>query len=140
MRNNYIYQIYLFCNTYLLVLEDESIFDINLDKLSSNDNNENIIKLETSDNFFHHNLKMLKKKDFSLITQSFDKSNKFISQIELYGEDFTIEPNEIIFQFESITINNAYPSISPYWERAIDLYKKERVSYLRNIQIETLLN
>ncbi len=140
MRNDYIYQIYLFCEPYLLVLDNESIIDVNLDKLQDISKQIELLVIEIEDIFFHENLKIISEKDFSLIVQSYDTNNKFISQLELYGEDFTIESNKVTFKFDSSTVNSAYPSINPYWKSAIELYKKERVSYLRNIQIETLLN
>jgi hypothetical protein len=140
MRSESIYQIYLFCEPYLLVLDNESIIDVNLGRFQATSKEEDLLVVEIEDIFFHENLKLIGEKDFSLILQSYDKTDKFISQIELYGEDFTIESNKITFKFDSLTVNSAYPSVNPYWISAIDLYKKERVSYLRNIQIETLLN
>lgn len=140
MRNDYIYQIYLFCKPYLLVLDNESIIDMNLDKLQDISKQIELLVIEIEDIFFHENLKIISEKDFSLIVQSYDTNNKFISQLELYGEDFTIKSNKVTFKFDSSTVNSAYPSINPYWKSAIELYKRERVSYLRNIQIETLLN
>jgi len=140
VRNDYIYQIYLFCKPYLLVLDNESIIDMNLDKLQDISKQIELLVIEIEDIFFHENLKIISEKDFSLIVQSYDTNNKFISQLELYGEDFTIKSNKVTFKFDSSTVNSAYPSINPYWKSAIELYKRERVSYLRNIQIETLLN
>jgi hypothetical protein len=124
----------------LLVLDNESIIDMNLDKLQDISKQIELLVIEIEDIFFHENLKIISEKDFSLIVQSYDTNNKFISQLELYGEDFTIKSNKVTFKFDSSTVNSAYPSINPYWKSAIELYKRERVSYLRNIQIETLLN
>lgn len=140
MRNEYICQIYLFCEPYLLVLDDEFIIESDIDKFKDISEKDDFFKIKVSDIYFHENLIRIEEKDFFLIVQSFDLSNKFTNQLELFGEDFVIENQEITFKFESITINNAYPSINPYWKEAIELYKKERVSYLRNSVIENILN
>jgi len=140
MNRNYIYQMYLFCEPYLLVLDDESIIESDIDKFKDISEKDDLFKIKVSDIYFHENLIRIEEKDFFLVVQSFDLSNKFTNQLELYGENFVIQNQEITFKFESITINNAYPSINPYWKEGVELYKKERVSYLRNIQIETLLN
>ena len=140
MRNEYIYQIYLFCDPFLLVLENDSIIDFNIDKISNISNKEDILKLEIKDKFFYNKLRTLEEKDFLLVLQTYDLSKNFLNQLELFGEDFNIESNFIIFKFKSSISNKTFPSLSPYWKNAIELYKKERVSYLRNSVIENILN
>ena len=140
MRNEYIYQIYLFCEPYLLVLDDESIIDLNIKKISDISNKEDILKLKIDDNFFYHKLRTLEEKDFLLVLQTFDLSKNFLYQLELFGEDFNIEYSFVNFIFKSSISNKTSPSLSPYWKNAIELYKKERVSYFRNSNLEKILN
>ena len=139
-ERNYIYNFYLYCDPYLLFLDDDSVIDLNIDKFSIDSKKDDVFKIETLDIYFHENLKRIEDKEFLLIFQTYDLSNKFLNQIEICGEEFYTENNILILKFDSISINNVSPSLNPYWLTSIDLYKKERVSYLRNIQIETLLN
>ncbi len=134
------YQFFLFCKPYLLVLDDDSIIDANIEKSLVESNNDDLLVIVTEDVFFHENLKIIKETEFSVVLQTFDLTDNFVNQIELWGEEINIESNKVILKFETMSINRIYPSVSPYWIDAIDLYKKERVSYLRNKNIETLLS
>jgi hypothetical protein len=136
-KRTFIYQLYLYSEPYLLVLDDDFIIEVNIDK---NLEHKDILIVETEDVYFHENLKALKTKDFTVVFQSFDSKGNFINKMEFYGENFEIVSKKLILEFESTLIDNVSDRINPYWSSAIDLYKKERVSYIRNKNIETLLS
>jgi hypothetical protein len=143
MKREHLYEFFIFIDSSILVLENDSIIDINLKKFSPKSEKDDALVVETDESFFLHRLKQINsiENDFSVVLQSYNrKSGWWESQIEIYGDYFTIEDNKILFEFDSMSVNHARPSINPYWQESIDLYRKERVSYLRNIQIETLLN
>ncbi len=139
MKRFHKYRFLLFCKPYLLVLDDESIIDASIEKFLNGGKDDTLI-IESDDVFFHENLKLIENSEFSVILQSFDIDDNFLNQIELFGEEIEVIQNKIILRFETISVNRIYPSVNPYWLDAIDLYKKERVSYLRNKNIETLLS
>jgi hypothetical protein len=134
LSNNreYKYQFYFYFDPYLLVLEDELIIDANIEK-------KDILVVETEDIFFHENLKRLKTGEFTIVFQSFDSNNNFINQMEFHGEKFEIQPNKLIIEFESTFVDNTASSINPYWLVPIENYKRQRVSYIRNSKIESIL-
>lgn len=132
------YEFYLYCNPNLFILEDDSIVDVNLVK-SVTSKKIDSLEIETDDSFFIKKLSIIEEKDFSIVLQSFDKEEIFSQQLELFGEDFKIEDNKATFSFKSKSTNHVYPSINPFWKNAIELYKSERVSYIRNSKIEKLL-
>ena len=143
LKSEHLYEFFLFIDSNILLLENNSIIDINLKKFSSNSEKEDALVVETDESFFFHRLQQINKleNDFSAVLQSYNsKSGWWESQIEIYGDNFKIEDNKIVFEFDSMTVNRARPSINPYWQESIDSYRKERVSYLRNTQIETLLD
>ena len=137
-KRDLLYEFYLYCNPYLLVLEDDSIIDANILK-SEFSLKEDILVVETDDIFFSNNLTKIQEKEFFLVLQCYDKDENFNQQIELMGEDFEIENNKYIFKFSNMSTNHVIPSINPRWYEVIDLYKKERVSYIRNSKIESIL-
>lgn len=130
-RDEYQYEIYLYSEPFLLFLGDESIIDVNVE--------EKDFIIDYSDIFFDYNLKYSERKTFSIIAQTYNKVGQFLQQVELLGENLIIESNRIKFNFDQITNNNAWSSINPKFAEATELYKKERVSYLRDKKIDTLL-
>jgi hypothetical protein len=137
-EREWLYEFYLYCNPYLLVLEDDTIIDANLLK-SESSIKEDILVVETDDMFFSENLCRIQDKDFFLVLQCYDKNENFTQQIELMGEEFEVENNKYTFKFSQMSTNHVTPSINPRWYEVIDLYKKERVSYIRNSKIESIL-
>lgn len=132
------YELYLFCKPYLLLLEDDLIIDANLSK-SENNSVDNLLVIESSDQFFLENIKVIKNKDFVITLQCFDLHGNFTYQIESFGENFTIEDNKFVFECQSILTNQVSPNLNPNYKNAIELYKSERVSYIRNSLIENIL-
>lgn len=139
MNRNHIYELYLFCEPYLVLLENEFIIDANIIKDDKN-NKDNRLVIETNDDFFYLNLDFIEEKDFFIVLQTFETDGIFSHQFEFFGEDFYREKDKVIFNFQTLTTNHISPSISPYWENAIITYKSQRVSFIRNSKIESLLS
>lgn len=137
-NRNCSYEFFLFCEPYFLLLENDSIIDANLSK-SEKTNIETLV-IETEDIFFQENIKIIESKDFSITLQSYDENGNFLYQIDSFGEDFYINQNKIVFECQSLLTNQVKASLNPLFNTAIDIYKKERVSYIRNSRIETVLN
>lgn len=149
-RDEYIYTIYLFSEPYFMVLDDESIIDVNIlkeevkiPKKSTRwygmPTPKQILELKYNDTFFEYNLKSSNRDTFSVNIQTYNKMGQFLQQVELHGENIHIKDNVMTLKFDQVTNNNAWPSINPKFESAADLYKRERVSYLRDLKIDTLL-
>ena len=138
-RAEYHYEAYLYSEPYFLLLEDESIIDINLNTNESPDSRK-YIDFHYNDPFFDFNLRGRKRDTFSIVVITHNRTGQFLQQMDLLGEDLVVEcSNRFRFSYEQITTNGAFASINPQWVSAIDVYKKERVSYLRDKKIDTLL-
>lgn len=136
-KRTFKYQFYFYCQPYLLFLEDELIIDANIEK---NSDDKDILVVESDDIFFQENLKKLKQDNFTIVFQTFDSTDNFINQMEFHGEKFVLMSNKLVLEFESTLVDNVSSQINPFWTVPIELYKKERVSYIRNRNIETLLS
>lgn len=149
-RSEYYYEVYLYSEPYFMLLEDESIIDINLKSENYNYKEsrrkfgatvpKKYIEFEYNDVFFDFNLKNSKRLIFSVVVVVYNATGQFLQQMDLLGEDLITENNKFRLYYEQITNNGAFASINPKWGNAIDLYKRERVSYLRDKKIDTLLN
>lgn len=142
-RKEYSYDAYLYSEPYFMLLEDESIIDINL-KVETVPNlfteSKKYIEFRYDDTFFNFNLKNSKRNTFSIVVVTYNTAGQFLQQMDLLGEDLVIEGNNgFRLYYEQITNNGAFASINPQWESAIDVYKRERVSYFRDRKIDTLL-
>lgn len=131
------YNFYLYCKPYILLLEDDLIIDANIEKSKDG---KDILIIEFEDEFFLKNLKYIKEQEFTVILHTSKQSGEFVNHIEFYGESFDISTNKITLQYDSSWVNNATPTMNPYWSESIDRYKKERVSYIRNSKIENILD
>lgn len=136
-RTEYYYEAYLYSEPYFMLLDDESIIDINI----KDDSEKNkYIELQYDDVFFDYNLKNSKRNMFSVVVVVYNRNGQFLQQMDLHGEDLLIEGSNLFrLYYEQVTNNSAFPSLNPRWEEAIDTYKRERVSYLRDVKIDTLL-
>jgi hypothetical protein len=77
---------------------------------------------------------------FSVVVIVYNAAGQFLQQMDLHGEDLIIEGSNLLrLYYDQLTLNSANPSINPNWGNAIDTYKRERVSYLRDVKIDTLL-
>lgn len=131
------YKFYLFCRPYLLFLEKESLLELNFGK---SEELLDILEIKTEDIFFIDNLKIITQKEFSINLICFECStNEFVCQYDLVGENFEIFNTKIIFLIDGIIINRTKPLINPKFQEIVDLYQKERVSYLRNSKLKNLL-
>jgi hypothetical protein len=98
------------------------------------------IEFQYDDVFFDYNLKNSKRNMFSIVVVVYNRAGQFLQQMDLHGEDLLIEGSNLLkLYYDQITNNQAFPSINPLWGDAIDVYKRERVSYLRDVKIDTLL-
>ena len=132
-RDEYNYNVYICSEPFFMLLENDSIIDINLDS-------KKYIKVHYDDIFFDHNLKGSKKTTFSVVIVTYNTVGQFLRQIDLLGEDLVIEDNGFRLYYEQITDNNMSLSLNPKWTSAIDMYKRERLSYLRDRKIQTILD
>jgi hypothetical protein len=151
-RMEYYYEAYLYSEPYFMLLDDECIVDINLkEELNPNSYKESkrmygipepkkYIEFQYGDVFFDYNLKSSKRNMFSVVVVVYNRTGQFLQQMDLHGEDLLIEGSNLFrLYYEQVTNNSAFPSLNPRWEEAIDTYKRERVSYLRDVKIDTLL-
>jgi hypothetical protein len=136
VERNHTYNFFLIIERKVLVLEDEDIIDANLNTGNKSDNK---LILSTEDDFFIFTMSKFQNLDFMIVLQIYETDGSFSHQFELGGEFFEIKDKTIIFEFETISTNHVYPSISPYWKDEIELYKSDRVSYIRNSIIENIL-
>jgi hypothetical protein len=151
-RSEYYYEVYLFSEPYFMVIEDDSIIDMNLkEEVNPNSYKESkrmysptpqrkYIEIQYDDVFFDYNLKGCKRDMFSVVVVVYNATGQFLQQMDLHGEDLIIEGSNLLrLYYDQLTLNSANPSINPNWGNAIDTYKRERVSYLRDVKIDTLL-
>ena len=151
-RMEYYYEVYLFSEPYFMVIEDDSIIDLNLkEEVNPNSYKESkrmygikpqrkYIEIQYDDVFFDYNLKGCKRDMFSVVVVVYNATGQFLQQMDLHGEDLIIEGSNLLrLYYDQLTLNSANPSINPNWGNAIDTYKRERVSYLRDVKIDTLL-
>jgi len=151
-RIEYQYEAYLYSEPYFILLEDDCIVDMNLKeelnpnsykdskRLSGTTPQKKYIEIQYDDVFFDYNLKGCKRDMFSVVVVVYNNTGQFLQQMDLHGEDLVIEGSNLLrLYYEQLTLNSANPSINPNWGNAIDTYKRERVSYLRDVKIDTLL-
>jgi hypothetical protein len=145
-RIEYHYEAYLYSEPYFMVLEDDCIVDINLkEELNPNSYKDSkrqkkYIEIQYDDVFFYYNLKGCKRDMFSVVVVVYNRAGQFLQQMDLHGEDLVIEGSNLLrLYYKQLNLNSANPSINPNWGNAIDIYKRERVSYLRDVKIDTLL-
>ena len=135
--NDSLYKIYFYSQPHFLVLDTDSVVDINL----ISDKNK-IIEIIFSDVFFELNLKKTKCKDWSLTIQIFDKDNKFTSQIDLNGENMKVsntkKGKKIKFNYDQITNNNGWASVPKVFEKAEFDYMNYKISYLRDKKLKEI--
>lgn len=133
------YKIYFYSEPYFLILDKNSIIDINLQV--SKDKTKTV-EIKYSDDFFDLNLDYVDTKDWSLTVQEFDEKGKFTSQIDIYGENLKIKKNKshrtLILEYNQITNNNGWASIPKVFESAEDVYQKSKQSYKRDLAIKNI--
>ena len=134
------YKIYFYSEPVFLYIDTETIIDLDLKKI----NDENIFEMVYKDHFFDFNLKNSKSKAWSVVIQSYDTEGKFVVQSNLHGEDLKTKNvtngGRIRLKYDQITNNKIWASLPPVFEIGEIEYKKGKLSYLRNLKLEDILN
>lgn len=132
-RDEYKYIVYFYSEPNFMVLENESIIDISLHEDLKR------VDINYSDYFFDFNLKNCKDSEFTVVTQCYNRVGQFLEQLEISGENISFDNNILTLNYEQLTSNKAWASINQLWEKASDVYNRERISYYRQSKIETIL-
>jgi hypothetical protein len=134
------YKIYFYSEPNFLYIDSESIIDLDLKRL----NNKNVFEMKYEDYFFDYNLRNSKSKNWLITIQSFDENGKFLLQSNIHGDYLKIKKsngsNSIILQYDQITNNKISGSLPPIFESGEIEYKKTKLSYIRNLKLEDILN
>ncbi len=132
-RDEYKYIVYFYSEPNFMVLENESIIDISLHEDLKR------VDINYSDYFFDFNLKNCKDSEFTVVTQCYNRVGQFLEQLEISGENISFDNNILTLNYEQLTSNKAWASINQLWEKASDVYNRERISYYRQSKIERIL-
>ena len=142
-RGEYIYTIYIFGQPEFILIENESIIDVNIKDKKSNDDY-STLEIIYSDVFFDYNMRNIKKDNFLVIIVVCNSVGQFLRQLDINVESIKFGNHPYIdcinFSFEQITINKGYHSIPSTFQQASDVYKSERISYIRNSIINKILS
>lgn len=131
-REEYKYEAYIYSEPNFMVLENESIIDISIIEESKK------LIIDYNDYFFEFNLRNCKS-EFSIVSQCYNRTGQFLEQIQINADNFIIQDNRVIFDYDQKISNKAFASISQKWESASDIYKRERFAYYRQSKIEKIL-
>ncbi len=132
-RDEYKYIVYFYSEPNFMVLENESIIDISLHEDLKR------VDINYSDYFFDFNLKNCKDSEFTVVTQCYNRVGQFLEQLEISGDTISFDNNILTINYEQLTSNKAWASINQLWEKASDVYNRERISYYRQSKIERIL-
>jgi hypothetical protein len=142
-RSEYNYSIYFYSEPNFLLLENSSIIDVNIrekkidDKIST-------LEVMYSDVFFDYNIRNIKKKNFLIIIIIHNHTGQFLQQITIHGESLSFGNHPHIdcvnFNFQQMTNNKAWKSIPNDFQKAEEIYKSERLSYIRESRINKILD
>lgn len=150
-KSDHFYDIYLYTTneegkTTLLYLDNTSIIDLNIEicteyaKKKENNLNWRTLSIQYGDYFFDYNIRNCGHTDFSIDIICHDDSAQFLQQITLLGEDIEFEENKVLFYFTQISTNRTWASINPAFIPAIDSYKKQKMSFIRDRRINDILS
>jgi len=156
MKREEIYEIYFFSEPYFMVLENNSIIDINIRKEEALPiykktvkrfgpiKQKQIIEITYKDDYFDANYKESNRTEFSLIILSYNQDGTFIQQLDIHGESLVVSrilKNKVLrFTFEQITTNSGWMSIHPQFLKAHDNYISEKKKWERDKKINQLLS
>ena len=149
LRGEYYYELYLYTDVNLILLEDESIIDMK-SKGEAYSYRENrihygipdpklTIEVKYNDVFFESNLVKLGEFDINMLIIIYNRNGQFLKQIEMSGENLNISKNLFSLGYTQLTNNSAFSSINPNWGPLIDIYKRERLIYLRDVKIDNII-
>jgi len=134
------YKIYFYSEPVFLYIDTETIIDLDLKRI----NDENIFEMVYKDHFFDFNLKNSKSKTWSVVIQSYDLKGNFVIQSNLHGEELKTKSvtngRRIRLKYDQITNNKIWASLPPVFEMGEIEYRKGKLSYLRNLKLEDILN
>lgn len=154
-RDEYTYSIFFYSEPYFILLENQEIVDITIKQEEKQIQKKStrmygikqpkkLLEIVYNDDFFDCNLITSKRDYFSITIQIFNRTGQFLQQIELLGENLKkAKSNEgitITLNYDQVTNNNAWPSLPPQFQEASEVYKREKVSYLRDLQIKKILS
>jgi len=133
------YKIYFYSEPVFLYIDTETIIDLDLKRI----NDKNIFEMRYSDYFFDFNLKNSKSKNWLVTIQSFDENGKFVLQSNIHGENLKIKKikngNSIKLEYDQISNNKVWGSLPPMFEQGEEEYTKGKLSYVRNLKLESIL-
>ena len=133
------YKIYFYSEPNFLYIDSESIIDLDLKRID----NKNVFEMRYSDYFFDLNLKNSKSKNWLVTIQSFDENGKFVLQSNIHGDNLKIKKikngNSIKLEYDQISNNKVWGSLPPMFEQGEEEYNKGKLSYVRNLKLESIL-
>ena len=133
------YKIYFYSEPVFLYIDSESIIDLDLRVIGE----KKIFEMKYDDYFFDYNLRNSKSKEWSVTIQSYGDDGKFILQSNIYGDSLKLRKlkkgNSIKLEYDQITNNKVWASLPPSFEMGEEEYIKGRLSYVRNLKLESIL-
>lgn len=133
------YKIYFYSEPIFLYIDSESIIDLDLKVIGG----KKLFVMEYDDYFFDYNLRNSKSKNWSITIQSYGDDGKFLLQSNIQGDSLKLRKlkkgNSIKLEYDQITNNRAWASLPPSFEMGEEEYKKGKLSYARNLKLESIL-
>ena len=133
------YKIYFYSEPNFLYIDSESIIDLDLKRIDD----KNIFEMKYNDYFYDFNLKNSKSKNWLVTIQSFDEDGKFVLQSNIHGDNLKIRKikngNSIKLEYDQISNNKIWSSLPPIFEQGEQEYTKGKLSYVRNLKLESIL-
>jgi hypothetical protein len=133
------YKIYFYSEPVFLYIDSESIIDLDLKRIDD----KNVFEMKYNDYFFDFNLKNSKSKNWLVTIQSFDENGKFVLQSNIHGDNLKIKKikngNSIKLEYDQISNNKVWGSLPPMFEQGEEEYNKGKLSYVRNLKLESIL-
>ena len=142
-RSEYNYSIYFYSKPNFLLLEDNDIIDINI-RDKKIDGETSTLEVMYSDVFFDYNIRNIKKKNFLIIIMVNNQVNQFLQQITIHGESLSFGEHPHIscanFNFKQMSNNKVWKSMPSEFHKAEEVYKSDRLSYIRESIINKILD
>ena len=134
------YKIYFYSEPVFLYIDSESIIDLDLKM----EEGKKLFEMKYDDYFFDYNLRNSKSKNWSVTIQSYGDDGKFLLQSNIQGDSLKLKKlkkgNSIKLEYDQITNNQAWASLPPLFEMGEEEYKKGKLSYIRNLKLENILD
>lgn len=134
------YKIYFYSDPIFLYIDSENILDLDLKIIEGKKE----FEMKYNDVYFTKNMKDSRSKSWVVFIQSFDEKNKFLVQSNLSGDNLVHRKIKngycLRLQYDQITNNKIWASLPPTFETGEIEYKKNRLSYYRNIKLLNILD